>query len=495
MAAEQLSRSITASAWHAMLAGHKDDGYKVMGSIADAQGVDYIRMFAKMGKVAFSTDPANREDVDIEADVCRVCHAVEPPRVELGLPDRVRFVEPPEGGRHLAILTPILNEPACSTADCHAHAAETRVLGILDLSLDLGNVDAQTRKLAAKYAVITFLIVLGIGLFLAFFIHRLVGVPIRKLIRGTRAVGAMDLGWHLDVTDETELGELAGSFQSMQVNLQKVRAERDRIFDNLEHQVAERSRELEATQEKLIQSDRLASLGQLSASVAHEVNNPLSAVLNLSIFLQRILQEDGIPPDRLDQFRRHLGQIADETERAGRIVKDLLSFSRRSVPERAPADLNEIIERTAALVHHRAELSGVALEFELLPDLPLVSCDRSQIEQVLLNLVLNAIEAMSDGGRITIRTGTEDATRTAVLQVQDDGPGIPRENVRRVFDPFFSTKEGEKGAGLGLSVAYGIVEAHGGRLNVHSEVGRGTTFTVRLLLDASGPPVGEEAGS
>ena len=172
--------------------------------------------------------------------------------------------------------------------------------------------------------------------------------------------------------------------------------------------------------------------------------------------------------------------------RCRRIVKDLLAFSRRSVPERAPADLNEIVERTTSLVEHRAQLSGVELERDLLADLPPVSCDRAQIEQVLLNLVLNAVEAMPEGGRVVVRTGTEAATNAVVVQVQDDGPGIPREHLRRIFDPFFSTKEGEKGAGLGLSVAYGIVEAHDGRLNVHSEVGRGTTFTVRLPLEENG---------
>jgi two-component system NtrC family sensor kinase len=385
----------------------------------------------------------------------------------------------------MSIVTPIPNEPGCSTAACHARDGERRVLGVLDLTLDLGRVDRELADLRQRSLVITLVTVAVIAAFLFFVIRRLLDRPVRALVEGTKAVAHLDLDQAIEVGSSTELGTLATSFNVMQDRLREARARNEEFLQQLEQKVEDRSRELAATQEKLVQSDRLASLGQLAASVAHEVNNPISAVLNLSVFLQRILKEDGIPPDRLPDFRRHLRQISDETARAGRIVTDLLTFSRRSSPRRSPADLNAVVNDALSLVGHRMELAGIQVATDLAQDLPLVPCDRGHIQQVLINLALNAVEALQGKGRIQIRTRADPARREAVLEVEDDGPGIPKEMIHRIFDPFFSTKLGEKGVGLGLSVAYGIVEAHGGRLTVRSTVGRGTTFAVRLPLDGA----------
>lgn len=490
LAAEQLSRSITSATWHAMRAGLKDDAYEVMTTIGKEQGVEYIRMFGRVGRVAFSSDPASPSTVGFDDVICRVCHVTDTPRTRLTLEERVRTFVGHDGRRKMAILTPVLNEPDCSSAACHAHAPDVHVLGTLDVAMDLHGVDEQIRALKTRSFLLAFLQVVFITAFLVFIVHRLIGVPIRKLILGTRAVGDMQLGRPIDVAARTELGELAASFNTMQGRLEAALADNARFTQDLEQQVEERSKQLEATREQLIQRDRLASLGQLAASVAHEVNNPLSAVLNLSMLLQRMLTEDGIPADRLADFHRHLGQIVDETGRAGRIVTDLLAFSRRSTPQRAPADLNDIVDRTVALVGHQADLAGVAIEVRR--DVPrlLVSCERSQIEQVLLNLLLNALEALPDGGRIVAET-REDGDAGLIL-VTDDGPGIAPQHLPRIFDPFFTTKEGEKGVGLGLSVAYGIVDAHGGRLRVESTPSEGTTFEVRLPRD---PGTGEESTS
>ena len=492
-AADQLSRSITSATWHAMRSSTKEDAYAVMQVMGDHQGVESIRIFAKRGHVAFSSDPDGPRTVGIEATECRVCHAHEPPRETLTLPERVRFLDGERDHRSVAILTPILNEPACSTASCHAHAPETQVLGILDVAMDLADVDKEIASVQRQTVVIVLLKFLVLGGFLAFFISRFVGRPIRQLIRGTEAVARMELDEPVQVDTNTELGELADSFEAMRERLRDEIAKNERFTQELEDKVEERSVQLQAAHQQLIQSDRLASLGKLSASVAHEVNNPISAVLNLSMFLQRILGEDGIPEGRVPDFRRHLGQIADETERVGRIVSDLLAFSRRSSPRREPVDLNDVVRRTVSLMAHQSTLARVELEMELGHDLPPVPCDRQQIQQVLLNLLLNAVQAIREEGRVTVRTGVESATDHAVLQVEDTGAGIPEEHIPHIFDPFFSTKSDErKGAGLGLAVAYGIVDAHGGRLDVHSQVGWGTTFNVRLPLHPPPPAEAEE---
>jgi two-component system NtrC family sensor kinase len=199
-----------------------------------------------------------------------------------------------------------------------------------------------------------------------------------------------------------------------------------------------------------------------------------------------------IPEDRVDEFRRYLQMITDETARVGRIVSDLLSFSRRSKPQATPADLNSIIEHTVSLLAHRLELGSNELRLELDPALPRVPCDKSQIQQVMINLVMNAAEAMPKGGRIDVRTGLAKERGMVRIEVADTGTGIPDEILSRIFDPFTSTKEEGKGVGLGLAVVYGIIDAHGGVIDVKTEVGHGTTFTVTLPI--SGHPVPRDNG-
>ena len=267
-------------------------------------------------------------------------------------------------------------------------------------------------------------------------------------------------------------------------------AEINQFTQNLETKVEERTEQLKTAQKKLVQSDRLASLGQLSASVAHEINNPISGVLNLSMLLQRMLKDDGIPPNRIEEFRKYLSQVTSETARVGRIVSDLLAFSRRSKPQRSAADLNKIVRMTLSLIQHKMKLSNVEVEINLREDLPAAQCDASQIQQVVLNLLLNAAEATQSRGERRVTVTTAAGEGTAWLAISDNGEGIQPENLARIFDPFFTTKSDGKGVGLGLAVSYGIIHAHGGDIEVKSRVGEGTTFTVFLPL-VQPPQTGE----
>jgi two-component system NtrC family sensor kinase len=298
----------------------------------------------------------------------------------------------------------------------------------------------------------------------------------------------MELDQPLNIGGSSEeLDELARSFDTMRERLRTALGEINQFTQNLESKVEERTQQLKAAQKKLLQSDRLASLGQLSASVAHEINNPVSGVLNLSMLMQRMLKDDGVPPERLPEFRKYLGQVTNETARVGRIVSDLLAFSRRGKPQRAQADLNRIVRTTLSLVEHKMKLSNVALTAAYGEDLPGVPCDASQIQQVVLNLLLNAAEATQTRPerRVSVTTAKQDGA--VLLQVADNGEGIPPENLSKIFDPFFTTKSEGKGVGLGLAVSYGIIEAHGGDIEVRSTVGEGTTFAVSLPLEQHDP--------
>ncbi len=468
LGADQLSKGITSATWHAMLDDHREAAYEVMQTIALKQGIDRIRMFNRAGQVMFST---NQEDRQASID-------------PLNLPFRVHTIPGADGRRRLEMFTPIYNERSCSQAECHAHPAGVKVLGVLDLALSLESVDQEVASMKFRVLLVTGVEIALMSLFIIYFTRRFLSRPIEKLIEGTKAVSQMELDQPLNIVGSSEeLDELARSFDVMRDRLRTALGEINQFTQNLETKVEDRTQQLKAAHQKLMQSDRLASLGQLSASVAHEINNPIAGVLNLSMLLQRMLKEDGVPPHRIEEFRKYLSQVTNETARVGRIVSDLLAFSRRSKPQRAPADLNRIVKTTLSLAQHKMKLSNVTVETNLREDLPAVACDQSQIQQVVLNLLLNAAEATQSKleRRVAVSTATVDGM--VWLTVADNGEGILPENMAKIFHPFFTTKSEGKGVGLGLAVSYGIIEAHGGDIEVQSKVGQGATFTVSLPIE------------
>ncbi|HET7890580.1 MAG TPA: ATP-binding protein [Candidatus Sulfotelmatobacter sp.] len=486
LGADQLSRSITGATWHAMLDDDRKAAYEIMRVIADKQGIDRIRMFNREGRLKFSTDSGEQPGiVNLSNEVCASCHTPGPGRKLRAEDPRVRYATSPDGVKTINMVAPIYNEPSCSNASCHAHNASTKVLGVVDVALRLDPVQKQTRALTLQTAILTALEVAIGAAFVILFSKRFVATPIQQLIEGTHAVSAMELDRPIEITRRSyEIDELVDSFNRMRERLKLAVAELNDMQATLESKVDERTRQLQVAQRKLIQSDRLATLGQLAASVAHEINNPISGVLNLSMLLERLMAKGEYPPGREAEFRKYLSLISIETARVGRIVSDLLAFSRRSKPQRAPADLNKLVRTTIGLADHKLKLISAEISLDLQENLPLVECDSSQIQQVILNLVLNGAQAMQPGGggKLTIRTRVLAHDGDVELSVQDTGEGIAPENLSKIFDPFFTTKAEGKGVGLGLAVLYGIVKAHEGEVEVTSQRDVGTTFTVTLPL-------------
>src|SRR5579864_6614371 len=457
-----------------------------MRVIADKQGVDRIRMFNREGRLVFSTDSREQPSAtSISDEVCASCHSQGPIKNRPTEDSRVRYATSPDGVKTVNMVAPIYNEPSCSNASCHAHRASTKVLGVVDVALRLDPVQKQTRAITLQTILWT-LFEVGIGAaFVILFTRRFVVTPIQQLIAGTKALSAMELDRPIIVDRRSqELDELVDSFNRMRERLKLAVAELNDMQQTLETKVEERTVQLKVAQRKLIQSDRLATLGQLAASVAHEINNPVSGVLNLSMLLERLMAKGEYPAGREAEFRKYLNLISTETARVGRIVSDLLAFSRRSKPQRAPADLNKLVRTTLGLADHKLKLISAEVVLDLQDNLPLVECDSSQIQQVILNLVLNGAQAMQPhgGGKLTIRTRELTREESAELCVQDTGEGIAPENLSKIFDPFFTTKAEGKGVGLGLAVLYGIVKAHEGEVEVTSQRNEGTTFTVTLPI-------------
>lgn len=261
------------------------------------------------------------------------------------------------------------------------------------------------------------------------------------------------------------------------------RHQEEEITRRLEQMVEERTRQLKETHAKLLHHDKMASLGKLSASVVHEINNPIAGILNLALLMKRIIAETALSQKDIEQFDYYLSLMETETRRISRIVSNLLAFSRQSRMEMNRLNLNRLIEQTLVLNANLLRIANVQVEARLSPDLPEVVGSQDQLQQVFMNLVSNAAQAMEskDAGVLRIESTLQSKDGPILVKIQDTGIGIPTEHMSRLFEPFFTTRK-KKGVGLGLSVAYGIIQEHGGSIHVHSVVGEGSTFTVKLPL-------------
>jgi C4-dicarboxylate-specific signal transduction histidine kinase len=274
------------------------------------------------------------------------------------------------------------------------------------------------------------------------------------------------------------------------------RREEEEVKARLEKMVEERTRQLQETHQKLLHQDKMASLGKLSASVVHEINNPIAGILNLILLIKRILDEGPVSARDMDRFIQYLYLMETETRRISRIVSNLLAFSRQSKMEIKRLDVNRLIERTLLLNANLLKINRVSVETRLDPNLPHIVGSEDQLQQVFMNLASNAAEAVEavGGGVLTVTTAHLLAEHAVVVTFEDTGAGIAPGNIPRLFEPFYTTKKKGKGVGLGLSVAYGIVEEHGGSISVESEEGEGAVFKVKIPIEppADRPrPIGE----
>ena len=271
---------------------------------------------------------------------------------------------------------------------------------------------------------------------------------------------------------------------SRDITEQKI--EEEEITRRLERMVEERTRQLKETHEKLLHQDKMSSLGKLSASVVHEINNPIAGILNLTMLIKRIVEERPANPETdFDKFLYYLNLMETETLRITRIVNNLLTFSRVSKMELSKVDINRLIEKTLFLNANLLKINGVKVEKHLFPDLPKIIGSEDQLQQVFMNIISNAAETIeaSGGGVLSLETRYLQKSERIAVIFKDTGIVIPKENISKIFEPFFTTKKEGKGVGLGLSVAYGIVRDHGGSIYVEPQEGSGNIFTVKLPLE------------
>jgi two-component system NtrC family sensor kinase len=548
------------------------DGIRRIGS---QETIESIRVFNKAGEVIYSSKPDEIGlMVDMEATSCYRCHLTDTPVKLLKEQEHMRiFRTDPDSPRQLGMINPIYNEPTCWTAACHKHPEEQTVLGVLDVTMPLTKVDDNMRRSQVAIVVFAISAIIILSVIVGFLVRWWIDRPVQDLLTATRQIAGGNLNYRVKVKREDELGMLAKSFNSMTDNLTEARLQ-------------------------LFQSDKLASLGRLAAGVAHEINNPLTAVLTNSSYLLKRSQGQ---PEVVDD----LEVIVTETIRCREIVKSLLDFARQTTPKKRKADINEIIHRAATVIENQLTIGRVKLDMDLDDTLPKVTVDANQIQQVFINLMVNAADAIGeDSGTIKITSKEINLRPAGVLQIKralcrkrhdlvdrkiqidgkpavsmryrknkdtgmiylnpmygsnehrlgdmppleagvelmcpdcsasliaegetcpdcgspiytyevplkglvqgclrdgcgwhrwelvdsawedeyvevrviDDGCGIPKEQLSKLFEPFTSTK-GQKGTGLGLAVTWGIVDNHNGTITVESEVGIGTSFIVRI---------------
>ena len=331
--------------------------------------------------------------------------------------------------------------------------------------------------------VLAFMGIASIGfiviIFISYLITRTITRPLGEMVEITQFITAGDLNHEVQVKYKDEIGKLGLSFNTMVKSLKKMKRELEEWGKTLEQKVKERTNELTAMQSTLMQSQRLASLGKLAAGIAHEINNPLGGILVLSSLALEDMKEN-------DHNRENLQEVIKQTMRCRDIVKGLLQFSRQEEGKAEYVQVNDVLNNTLSLIEKQALFHNIEIIKLFSNDLPYILGDGSQLQQVFMNIILNAVQAMKEIGVLTINTLHEQKNDMIVIEISDNGIGIPENLIDRIFDPFFTTKEVGEGAGLGLAIAYGIITKHHGRMTVKSKENEGTTFTIKIpVVDKS----------
>jgi two-component system NtrC family sensor kinase len=487
LGASRLSDIIVRSARHSMLLDQKEDVQQIIASVGGEPGLEGIRVYNKQGEIIFATSAADRRTkVDIKAEACVSCHSEGLEASNSSSKENLsRIFTKPNGQRVLGLITPIRNERQCSDADCHAHPESKTILGVLDVRMSLVQVDRRLQEAKSQLTMLSIGAVLLIALVSGGFIWLFVRRPVKRLMAGMEQVSSGHLDERLESASNDELGQLSMTFNVMTADLDKARREITAWSNTLEQRITEKTDELQRAHRQMLRVEKMASLGNLSSSVAHELNNPLEGILTFAKLLIKRVQKSILPPEEIQRFHDDLKLVADEAQRCGNIVKNLLLFARQGGMSFQTIRLHTILDRCAMLVNHHAQMNNIRIETSCTDD-DVCECDPDQIQQVLLALMMNAIEAMAgmhdrpNGGLLTITVRWDVKSDSLAIKVADNGNGMSEEVKAHIFEPFFTTKSEGKGVGLGLAIAYGIIERHHGSIDVESTVGRGTSFTLTL---------------
>lgn len=486
--AELIKRGV----FYGMLTAHGDieQTINVVGAGPDILG---IAIYNKAGKIIYSSDKSSVGQIIGKGAIsCQICHAYSNPSDVVMRSQNWKITKDKNGRRSLKFVIPLYNEPSCYTAACHRHQKDQKVLGVIETDFSTATVDKTIRQNRIGTILFGGLFVSIISVTLCIILYNFVSKPISLLEEGMKRIAQGDLDYEIKINTSDEMGLLARTFNNMTKDIKRYKENMENWTKALEEEIQKKTAEIMKAHEQLINAEKLASLGRMAAGVAHELNSPLTGIVTFAhLMLKRL------PPEN-KQDREDLEIIIEQANRCSKIIKGLLGFSRKATAERVEININTLLDSTIAMVRNQAKFHNIKFVLNFDESLPMIHVDPNQMQQVFLNLLINAADAMNERGQITIATRTvgeseetpwfkmghpQEGKKYIEIEFTDTGPGIPEEYMGKIFEPFFTTKPVGKGTGLGLAVSYGIIKRHGGNITVRSEPGKGASFFIRLPVE------------
>ena len=484
-----LGAIVEGSLYKSMLENDKSTLHSTLDIINTMPGIDDVNLYDQNNSVAYSSFAA--ESGHHSNPDCISCHSnldemfSQRERSYMIIDEKSDCSMNPgkPGQRHLLIRRPILNEVSCYTAACHAHTENEEVLGSLIIRMPLKDLDSALKKSSVDFLILSLVITASVLSVLIYFTRRRIRDPLHSIIAASEAVSAGEAGTRIAIGPNLldDMKKVSQAFNNMLDNLDRAATELENWSKQLEYKVQKKSEELSEVQNELINVERIASLGKLSASVAHEINNPLSGILIYTKLIHKQIENQEINQNKRVNILKQLKLIESETKRCGDIVKGLLDFSRKDQDDFENKHLNEILQGTYELMMHHIKIANITFLTDLSASHDMIWCSPNQIKQACIAIIVNASEAISEKGEIIIRTRNTD-NNSVRLEISDNGSGIQPEDIPHIFQPFFSTKHDARGIGLGLAIVHGIVTNHGGKIEVDSVVGRGTAISLIFPL-------------
>ncbi len=480
---------VEGSLYTSMLENDKSTLHGTLDIINTMPGIDDVNLYDQNDNLAYSSFAAdarnhsNPDCISCHTDLGQMFSRNERSYMIIDAESDCAMNPNRPGERHMLIRRPILNELSCYTAACHAHSRDDEVLGSLIIRMPLRDLDSALSKSSVQFLLVALLISGIIVMILIWFTSRRIKAPLLGIIKASEAVSQGEVNTRLDIKpnllDDMKMVSMA--FNNMLDHIDNATRELENWSKQLEYKVQKKSEELSEAHNELMNVERIASLGKLSASVAHEINNPLSGILIYTKLVHKQIDSHELTEAKKQNILRQLKLIEAETKRCGDIVKGLLDFSRKDQEDFEDVHLNKIVEGTYELMLHHVKISNIRFNVLTEAKADLVRCSANQIKQACVALLVNASEAVAENGEISIRTRNSGST-TVRIEISDNGSGIAPEDVPHIFEPFFTTKQDTSGIGLGLSIVHGIVQNHNGKIEVDSVVGRGTTISIILPL-------------
>jgi two-component system, NtrC family, sensor kinase len=475
--------------YQSMLTNDKGALQSTMDVIHTMSGIDEVNMYDSHDSLVYTSFTAdtsshgNPNCIICHEDISSMFSRKEKSYKIIDVKSTCSMNQTEKGYRQLLIRSPILNERSCYTSSCHAHKESEEVLGSLLIKIPLNNLDKAVKKSSTEFFLLAIFTTIALASLLIVFTWRRIKRPLNAIIKASESVAKGDNSTRLEIKPNQleDIMMVSNAFNNMLDNINAASIELQNWSHQLEYKVQKKSEELLEAQNELIHIEKIASLGKLSSSVAHEINNPLSGVLTYTKLVHKQLSKVEMEPEIKESMLKHLKVIETETKRCGDIVKGLLDFSRKDQENFNTQHLNKVLKETYDLMAHQMKMENILFnsDFSALSDL--IFCSENQIKQACVAILVNASEAVLENGEITIRTFNPDHEHVKI-EIIDNGSGITPEDLPHIFEPFFSAKHKASGIGLGLAIAHGIIISHKGRIEVDSKPGKGTIISVILPL-------------